>query len=287
MAFWAGFENSHGLKYVGDCLDVLMCFKSGMSSWLNGSSPHADFCKSVLLRVGEGRWKSSITDVEKVKAHLTLDDTILQGGSSRKFYGNSLADEFAKRGAAMHPSSELDLSEYKQAKIDVTNLAVHVIDCLSSLGLDRFARTGRLTRLPRGFRFPRVSSKAGPTHNFLWNGKLWYCTFCFLKTRNPSVLAPSKAFCEGVSFFDSIILEPLGHELWGTRVSEGRPMIYCSLCWHYALSYPRKLDLTCRRGDSTIKPSEKFYLMRVQLPTSKEVFAKPIRLHSPLTARHS
>ena len=279
MAYWVGFENSRGCHFIGDCSDVLRSFSLGLDSSVGMDANHADLCKSVILRVGQNRWESSIVSVQKVKAHSTLDDTVAAGGSAQMFFGNQQADKYAKLGALLHDDTKQDTIAFARAKKDLINLASHMVDCLSGLGKERLARVGHLPRLPRGLTFPVDTDSDRMQHTFRWNGKYWICISCFLRTNDPLSLPSRRSFCKGQSFFESLIANPKGHRLWGARGVGGSPIIYCSLCWHYASSYPRALRHQCSRGDTTSRPSVKFYLQKGRHPIGRRAFGKPSRLH--------
>ena len=115
-------------------------------------------------------------------------------------------------------------------------------------------------------------------HRFFWNGTYWVCIGCFTKTSDPLLRSSSRAFCSGKSFFDDLLGHPRGHSLWGTRGAGGTPLIYCSRCWHYAESFPRSLKFKCKGGDSTVRPSVKFYLSKGRHPISRRVLSRPTRL---------
>ena len=171
--------------------------------------------------------------------------------------------------------------KYNSAKSDLKVLAHHLLDCLAPLGKERLANAGRLKRLPKGFRLPSASTLEvrKTAHSFGWNGKNWVGYACFLKTSNPARLGPPRSFCGGVSYFENLILDPLGHELWGSWAPVGCSLKYRARCWNYAITYPKHLRRPCRACDSTVRPSVKFYLSKGLHPRTREVLEKPTKLH--------
>ena len=272
FAFWAAFENASRCVYVGDCQHVLSAFASGFASVLASKSPHADFCKSAISRVDR---VNRFGAVKKIKAHKSLDQTVEAGESVVDFHGNQHADRLAKEGARMHPPSDSDVVSFKALSKTVTEVALHMVDCLSGLRADRVSRFGRLQRLPSGFSCA-TRSEGKDAHKFVWNGKMWNCAFCLLRTFDPTSLPHSRLACSGVFPFADLLCDQRGHSLWVGRFADASCVVYCNKCWCYASSYARNLGKDC---GSVCRASRNF-LLRGQHPLSKLHFGKPMQLHS-------
>ena len=277
FAFWAAFENARSCVYVGDCLHVLSCFNDGFKAILTGPSPHADFCKSALSRTVDVG--SRFTSVKKIKAHKTLTQTIEAGESVADFHGNAQADALAKEGAAMHPSVDHLTIAYNRRCKEVTELALHMIDCLASNSKDRLRRFGKLSRLPKGFAVSGSFTPKG-AHNMVWNGKIWICVNCLLRTSNPSTLPPGRLVCRGVkSQFVDLVNGQGNHSLWMCDCADGTFLLFCDRCWCYASTVIRNLGKDCCGTGSSI-PCAKSFLARGLHPISKTPFlGRPTRLH--------
>ena len=276
FAFWAAFENSLRCVYVGDCQHVLSAFRGGFASILASKSPHADLCKSAISRCEST--SSRFVEVKKVKAHKSLDATIQAGESLSDYYGNFHADRLAKEGASFHTSVDQEVVSFKRLCKTVTELALHMIDCAEGLRADRVARFGKLERLPSGFT-PLVNSNNANPHKFIWNGKMWCCTDCLLRTTSPPSLPPGRAVCRGVFPFASLLCGQNGHDLMVGRFADGARIVFCKKCWCYASAYARNLRKQCA-GPGRVAPWAKCYLSSGQHPLSKLCFFRAVPLHS-------
>ena len=179
--------------------------------------------------------------VEKVKAHKSLDDTIAAGESTVDFHGNFHADRLAKEGARMHPPVSDDVRAFKALSKTVTEVALHMVDCLEGLRADRVSRFGKLDRLPSGLACS-LSSECKSPHKFVWNGKMWNCTVCLIRTFDPSSLPPGRLACRGVFPFADLLCDQRGHVLWVGRFADASCIVFCNKCWCYACAYARNLD---------------------------------------------
>ena len=255
----------------------MRAFSRGFSPYFHQVVPHADLCKSVMQR---GGFKSdNILETKKVKAHLSLEESRRRGIEDVHFWGNHHADRLADLGACLHPPNASDVAVYKTLSKDITSLALHMIDCLQALHLERIDRHGKLPRLPVGVIHDSGNGKSGPDgHSYWWNGKHWICRKCFVRTKSPSFQGSTRGACKGTSFFDSLLLDHQKHTLFSAQVSDGTPILFCKRCWHYASDHPKQLKVECAGEGTVLKPSVKFYLAKGVHPISRLPFSKPLRV---------
>ena len=278
MAFWAAFENGLQCSYAGDCQEVLRSYSKGFKHMIQGDSSHADLCKSVLLRCNQSR-QDRILATRKVKAHRSLEQTLADGDPEELYWGNFHADAFARKGAELHPPSSGDFTIFNKTCKAITEMALHMVDCVAELCADRLVKYGRLKRLPDGLRLRNKSSDAGLLHDFKWNGTHWNCMKCFLRTNAPSCLPAGRNQSKGFTFFEDLLGDPNGHSLWSTCGADGKPLVYCSRCWHYASAFPRCLRDPCS-GEGMARGPNKFYLINGLHPISRLRFDKPTKVQA-------
>ena len=276
MAFWVAFENTRNCIYAGDCQDIISAFQAGWPALLKGNNPHADLCKSVLGRTG---WVDQhIVAACKVKAHRSLADTISLGEPVVNYWGNFHADLLARKGAELHPSTRADETSMKALNKTVTDLALHMVDCLACLRNDRLLRNGKIPMLPIGVR-NKFSSSGRTNHRFTWNGKYWLCSCCFLRTSDPGNLPPQRTLCSGFSLLEGLFLNPKGHKLWHGTVGGTDPVVYCSKCWGFVTCCARKLGSSCRGLKGPPYPCARSFIIRGLHPISRLRLTKPALLH--------
>ena len=274
-AFMCAVENCRGATYFGDCQDVLSCFGKGLGPAMRSpSSPHADVWRIMRHRYGD-TLTERVSAVAKVKAHQDLDTVTNSGGDVQSYWGNFHADELAKRGADLHAVDGDDVSAYKVAKTDVTKLARHIIETMAALRQERVSNPAKAPRLPA---IPLACSSQKMSHEFRWQGRMWICQTCLFRTHSPSLVPKSRLVCTGVSPLNVILDDSKGHSLWTAPLVGGGTIAYCSKCWSYATSYPRKLGEPCKGAPIRTRHS-KHFLSKRRHPRSRVSFLIPCRLH--------
>ena len=124
--------------------------------------------------------------------------------------------------------------------------------------------------------FVGVSSKA--VHNFVWQGKMWICNHCLIRTSSPS-LSISLRPCIGHRSWSQLLANSEnGHILWSAEVAGGGRIVYCSKCWSYASAFPRNLLRPCRLPPHG-RPCSQRFLMNRRHPVCKSPLLRPSRLH--------
>ena len=264
-----------GCVFVGDCQEVLSCCDAGFESMLYDVS---FACIWRLLSLRSPYFRKYIVGVEKVKAHKTLAAVLEEGGCLTDYYGNYHADHYANLGARLHEPSAGDVRKYKSAMRVVQDVAEHMLDVLSVLKAQRQEARGKFPRIPAGV--PSLATDNVKTqHQFAWNGKLWICKECLLRTRNPSLLSSSSRRCQGPPLFKGLLKDPGDHTLWTAAVNDGGVMLFCSVCFHHAAPHPRKLLEPCP-GPVLAQSGEKYYLTRRKHPVSKLRLLHPVQVHA-------
>ena len=208
---------------------------------------------------------------------MSVDDDPIQ---VMHFYGSHHADAFAKAGAKLHDDNTSDVSAYKSVKKDITNLAYHMIDVLSALHAARSTSVNKAALLPRGTRDVMAGLTVKASHRFVWQGKMWTCTHCLLRSTNPSQPRCVRKHCVGHPSWSKLLLNSSnGHTLWTAEDSAGGRLVYCSKCWSYASAYPRKLLGPClppAHGRPCVRP---YFLNRRHL-VSRSRLCRPVSLHA-------
>ena len=161
----------------------------------------------------------------------------------KRFRGNERADQYAKLGADTHPVDQLEIDNYLLCHKDVKRTARHVVQTLSAAppGHIDFRKTGRLTK-----RTTRRGMAHSKLHDFVWCRKVWTCTKCLMRCKNPTLVNSSSPHCESRSVMSVILSPSLKHRLWVSKIQGGGEVFYCSVCWCHAESYPRGLELLCK-----------------------------------------
>ena len=271
-ALACAYDNGYGNIFAGDCQDVISGFNMGIEAALKTAGPHVCTWKSILLRHPDFDLK--VISARKVKAHQAEPGPDCSHSDFCSYWGNYHADLCAKQGAALHAPASSDVDLVRSAKQDLTNLALHMVDTLSTLRLARVAGTTKAELLPRQAR-PVV--KHASLHDFRWNGNIWVCIKCFLRT---SSLSSSYSFspCIKRSPLAAISRADKGHVLWQAPLADGGNIIYCSNCWCYASAYPRNLLRPCCKPSGGSRPCAKFHLVNRRHPRSRTRFLLPLRL---------
>ena len=280
--FLAGASAEPGCKYIGDCQEVLTNYNEGWEFALGTDSAFACAWKTLYRKHRD--FYDNIVAVEKIKAHKSLETTINEGGDLVSFYGNAEADRLAREGADLHAPSDSDIKRYKTATKDIEKVTAHMLETLVDLNLCRAALRVKLTRLPSGTHFNVSKGKSMPLHDFIWNGRLWYCRVCLFRTHNPGLLKGAPASCRTPPGFKGLLEDCRKHELWMSNIAGGGMFLFCAKCYHYASPHPKKLVFECGGKLSAKRSSEKHYILRREHPVSHLRLSRPLRLHVPSAA---
>ena len=273
-ALSCAYDNAQGATFVGDCQEVISSSRSGFAEAISAKNSHACIWKSVHRRYPDHL--ARVSDVIKVKAH--RDESVIASAPMGSedfldFWGNHHADELAKRGAMLHYPPSSDIKMYKKAQQEVTDLAMHMIDTLAVLRLDRINGAKAVYSAP---------TMGGPViphhaeHSFAWQGRMWVCTCCLFRTFSPSSVSQSKRKCNGSSPLAKILQVDNGHVLWSAPLCGGGTIIYCSKCFNYASAYPRNLLLPCAKPAKIV--GAKYQLKNRRHPVSRSRLLHSARL---------
>ena len=162
---------------------------------------------------------------------------------------------------------------------EVTNLALHMVDCLTSLRTERNLSFENLDRLPKSIVLKADSIDDHRGHRFSWNDNCWIClNYCY-RTLDPS-RAPSSAPCKGTFLlFVDLFCDPKGHSLWISEFGKQEVLIHCTRCWGYASSVSRNLSRECCGMTGKVYPCARSFLRRALHPISRLRLYKPAKLH--------
>ena len=225
--------------FMSDCSTVVAAHARGIAAAAACSKLHACTFRGLLKLYPDIH--SRIRTINKTKAH--REESAIQDGEVDglfNFHGNQQADIGAKLGASLHEADVSDVSEYAFAKKEITTLAKFMVETLS----DDVFNHERYPKVPRGFKYP-CAATARHVHNFIWRGDRYICTNCLFRCLRPSCLSESAWNCKGVSSFENILGNNLGHRLFGVQLGRGNILVICSRCFGFAESVPRKLRFKC------------------------------------------
>ena len=203
-------------------------------------------------------------DAVWVKAHQNLKGPFESHELFLSAKGNMLADEWAKKGADLHPEPLATNMARGVGEVDallsVFRLAVAVAkqdfaDPTSKLSrkewnertkLLRAARPPRAPRLPRPRRLPPV-----PGHIWFWGSGIWNCLLCGRSARSDrSKHKQDHKGCTGKNpMIEGLIQDPKRHLLF-VFLMEGRnsALLSCTLCGAWATKKPVRLADVCTRS---------------------------------------
>ena len=154
-----------------------------------------------------------------------------------------------------------------------------MIDTLSALHLNRIQNVAKAPRLPREVRASLSGLTTKAVHDFRWQGKMWICNHCLLRTSSPTLSISTKS-CVGHASWADLFNNPAnGHVLWAADVAAGGRIVYCVKCLSYASAFPRNLlrpYLTPAHG----RPCSQSYLLNRKHPVSRSRLLRPLRLHA-------
>ena len=270
----ASHAAEEGCVYAGDCSAVINAHAHGLKEALSAKNSHACVWKALDQKM---HLDSVFSAVLKVKAHRSLKDIPLDDEDARfLFFGNEVVDELAKKAAGLHPPSLDDVRGYRSAVKDLKALAMHMIDVLGVLRMSRLEKDAKAPRLPRGL---TIKMGNDDDHEFIWVNTFWCCTKCLGKTHSLSSIGQSRRKCIGRTPFDSLLLDPKGHNLHVAILRGGGIFVYCSTCFCYANPHPRKLNEVCR-GNALNNPFSRFYILKGRHPVSRRELLRPRRVHA-------
>ena len=176
----------------------------------------------------------------------------------------------------MHAPNVMDVTNYKSCRRDLVKLVYHIIDAMSPL---RLSRCNAIIKAPRLPSMTTRSSNKSEGHTFKWQGRMLICTKCFVRTHTPLLLPQRRQVCNGKSYVSSLWHDPKGHRLMTATVSGGGAITYCSRCWCYATTFPKRLGEQCRGAPVKSRHSRHFLVNR-RHPVSRRCFGPPVPLHA-------
>ena len=234
VALGAAVELSdRGNVVASDCAEVVKSWRHFEASM---SAGNAAACTYRSIQIACPDYDSRVLDVCKVKAHRTFESIdSFDEEDLRDYIGNSLADSLAKEAAESIMPEACESKQFFRDFHAVQALALHVVGVVVSW--PHPSRT-----LPPRHRQPRCLNVKVNSHFSHWSGDLWICLKCFMRTRK----RPRDVSCKCTkSSVESIFQDPKGHTLWAARTDSKEMIVFCSVCWAYAISSPSKLYRPC------------------------------------------
>ena len=277
-ALGCAFDCSSGASYVGDCSNVISSVQSGVTRAVAASNSSACTWRLALHRYGD-TLPERVPNAFKIKAHRKIEDVGDDPISLRHFHGNVLADTLAREGALLHDDNKSDVLAYAAAKKDLTNLAYHMIDTLSVLHSNRLQNLHKAPRLSREARASLSGLASREAHSFVWQGKMWICSHCLLRTSSPSISLSNKSCVGHPSWAELLHNSANGHILWVADIANGGRIVYCVKCWSYASAFPRNLLQPCHIPVHG-RPCSQRFLMNRKHPVSRSSLLRPRRLYA-------
>ena len=262
----AAYELGQGIDVVVDCADLVRSFHLGIPRALY-SGPHACSWKFILRRNPD--WGSCVRNVFKVKAHRALADVGDGPSDFARWLGNSEADRLAKLGAELHATDEDDIDNYKSTKAKLLKLANYMVNNLYNCLNDPAEKRRKVPLLKLGV--TPILDKRENNHSFIWQNKMWICTYCFLKTSCPVSSSAARSKCVGISSLDAVLRQPKGHKLCSACIHGGGIILFCSRCWAYCTTKPNKLKEQCAGLGGPYANTAKRFILSNRYPATDRV----------------
>ena len=149
------------------------------------SSPHAGIWRGIN--------RSRISDITKVKAHLTKAAAEAAGYGDH-WQGNHLVDLLAKEAARGYSATEAQVKEYETS----VKVEAALLRTTAKLLVAWPVQTPEIKNLTRAPRPPRSKILRGKRHHFVWLQHLgvWRCSDCGISKRRPKC-SMDRAPCAG------------------------------------------------------------------------------------------
>ena len=183
-----------------DYTGLVQNFQPGGAHWaMQPSRPMAGLVRRAHMAKG---WPA-IVGITKVKAHQKLQDLAVGTEDWKQAVGNSLADEAAKAGAAMHHEVPCEVVQAHKRQADmvegflVYSAKLHAAWPQRPKACRRPKEASAQARAERAIQHSGASREA---HEWLWmpDRSRWYCLNCLGPRRAVKVRARSKG-CPGFS----------------------------------------------------------------------------------------
>ena len=194
---------------------------------------------------------NSVLSIVKTKAHREMDN--VSPDDLRNFLGNNKADELAKLGAALHETDILDVTNYNNAEKQLKALAFHVAQVLA---MPHWFEDHKLKKLEQGSRLRDAHGLRG-RHDLVWYKDAWTCCKCLIRIRPKSSHKQFISVCPGSSSLDEILRVDTGHCLSYALIEGGGVLYFCSVCFAFAETVPRKLTKPCAKCMGPFGPTAK------------------------------
>ena len=263
-ALAAAIEMCGGNSIVAtDCAEVQRSWNQLAVALTPGNASACSY-KAIVNRFPDHSLR--LHNVRKVKAHRSLDQVDMNSEEDlRDFIGNAIADNLARQSVEQILPDTAEIKEYFRSFLSIQKTANYVLDVIS--GWPPPPRT-----LPPRLPFTSRRTLLVNDHCFKWSNGFWRCSKCLKRTSSPFDFNRK---CTSHSI-DALLENRNGHTLWGAHTDGGQIMVYCSICWAYAISSPNKLCFPCK-GPPVVTVSIKG---RKQSPFGDTVKARILkRLH--------
>ena len=183
-------------------------------------------------------------EVSKTKAHKDIA-AITDEDELEEALGNDQADHGAKTRANALFAPDVDLTHFKQARLNWLGAARVVAATLAVFGPAK-KQFGVLKKQPKQVK-AKIEVQIEKRHRFGWNGANWQCRDCCTIKRSNVAWSDSQK-CRGTSAVSAIEAGSNGHVLWAATVlASGSTIIWCRLCGRHAETRVKSLAQVCHR----------------------------------------
>jgi len=219
--------------YVGDCKGALRLADDNVEA-RNPNCAYASIAREMLSQ------GVNLTSSKWVKAHTTVTEDC-DAQTAMEVAHNAWVDSQAKIAAATYPISPEQMAAYGRLFRNSVALLRSAARMLA-LWPNGKALFGNLTQA----RSSVASDKPDVVpHQFVWNGKCWYCRVCYRRKFSPRA-AIDRISCAALTpAIAKVLNEPNGHRLLLTADSSGMMIVFCARCGYNASTVLRKLSGRC------------------------------------------
>jgi len=263
--------NSHtkcddGIDYTGDCTSAFTILDPKSISF---KSPWAGLAKE--LQSG----KVSVKSTSWIKSHQVADEH-KSPDEAFDINCNGFVDQRARDSIIPFDVHDSDVKHHDRSFTQLTGL-LRATASMLALWPGSKELYGDLP-IPPGQ--CNSSRKAKNQHNYVWRGKFWQCTTCFVRRHKVDVWA-KQATCKPVpSVITNIFRDPHGHVLMLTMDHAGKHTAFCSVCGVHSSVISKGLSRDCHgrnHGDKNVNYSLScFYGVQPKHPRTGERLSDPV-----------
>ena len=218
-------DPSDPVPVVVDCTSIISAYNLGFHVSCDPRKPTASVWRAVAAR--SPCYKDKVSEIRHFKAHQSIEQTVANGGDTRDYHGNDLADAHAKLGAGIHDLDHLEVQEYGLAFSKLKRIARHVAqvsalfptfkDLVSGVPFVKPVRQRTVASRP-------LTRAAG--HKMVWLGFIYRCCLCSRQSRYKN--GPKARCADTSSILAAITGKDWGHSLRNVTVGKFRQTYFCN-----------------------------------------------------------